>query len=164
MFGSKPDFFFLHFYAARQISLALLASGEQCTRRCCILCNVERTVTHGTPQRVYQNNKHHPNWLRAALPSRWSGGVAVSRPLSSPRTPTATPAPVTLAAARRTEAYLMRRFLPCLPLGSRLSIARHCVLKIFCSTEHFWPQDAYYCQPITLVSSCKIVYLASIIM
>lgn len=152
----KARFFSSFFYALCRISPAAAASMDKRTRHCCSLCRVEPRVTPGTPQRPYQNNKHCPDWPRAAPPSRWSWGVAVSRSLSSPLAPTATPAPVTLGAARRTEAYLMRRFLPCLPLGLRLNIARHCILKIFCSTEHFDTKMLVIFKPLHLYLDAKL--------
>lgn len=139
------------------ISLALLASVNSAPDALAFFCRVAPAVTPGTPQRAFQDNRRHLDWLRAALQSRWSGGVAVGCPLYTPLAATATPAPVTLGAARRTEAYLMRRFLPCLPPGSiSLDILSW---KILCSTRPFWHQDAFYCQPnqfIIFMQNCVL--------
>lgn len=85
----QSQIFSSFFYAVCRISPVAAASMDKRTRHCCILCRVEPRVTPGTPQRPYQNNKHGPDWPRAAPPSRWSWGVAVSRSLSSPLAPTA---------------------------------------------------------------------------
>lgn len=71
---------FFHFYAVCGISLALLASVTNAPDALAFFCRAAPTVTPGTPQRAFQNNRRHLDWLRAALQSRWSGGVAVGLP------------------------------------------------------------------------------------
>lgn len=122
-FGSKPDFF-------RPFFTLCVESLRLQRRRWTSAPDTVAFFAESSPESL-PGRRSAPTRITKALSGLAASSSAVqvelrcrcqSLPLLPSRSDCITPAPVTLGAARRTEAYLMRRFLPCLPLGLRLKL------------------------------------------